>query len=158
MDGNSYIYTSEFPTLTENSQKTILCNFRTDDSSNEMTIMELGNNDRAKGGIPPSVYKGFFHFETGYNNYLYNNNNIALSDNKWHFVCITFDSNTLAVYIDNKQLYVANATINTVTPNLYIGSNHGVRRNFIGDISDVRVYDKGLSMEEVNIIYKKLKK
>lgn len=79
------------------------------------------------------------------------------ADGNWHFIVgIWSNNNTLDFYYDGVP-FKATGTYQTSNSFINIGgSMHG--RNFVGDISGVRIYDKALTEDEVKIIYEYGKK
>lgn len=78
-------------------------------------------------------------------------------DDVWYHIGFTYDGETLAFYGDG-AVDATNSTpsgnLTTVSANLSIGQNPTFPgRFFSGDISDVRLYNRGLSAEEVNRLY-----
>lgn len=157
LSGSTYVQTSQLTTLAANAPKTIMCCFRTNDSSSDMVII-LGDDDERNGGFPIRIQSGYAYFATGYNVYRYGAQTHYVADNKWHFACLTFDSKTLVFYIDNQPIYATDATLETGNTSFTIAGNKQGNKNFKGDISDVRVYDKGLNFEEIYRIYQNVKR
>ena len=81
--------------------------------------------------------------------------NIAVDDEQWHHVAGVYDGTKIYLYIDGNT-DVSTATsggINTNNYSVMIGENaEQPERYWNGMIDDVRVYSRGLSAGEVNII------
>jgi len=81
--------------------------------------------------------------------------NIAVDDEQWHHVAGVYDGTKIYLYIDgNTDVSAATSGwINTNNYSVMIGGNaERPERCWNGMIDDVRVYRRGLSAEEVNII------
>ena len=158
LDGTTYAQTTIFSELNGTNEKSVMAYFRTNQQRNA-TIFMLGDDDVEKGGLPPKVNsEGKFSFETGCDYYAYHPGLDFVADGKWHFICITYNSKNIVIYLDNNVLYATNATLNTSNTKLTIGASiHTDRPKFIGDLANIRVYDKGLNMEQVYSIYKNTK-
>lgn len=81
-------------------------------------------------------------------------------DNIWHHAVITYvaSSNLLSIYIDGIFDTSANLTVeeNTTSGNgIWFGRENGstVYSPFAGSLEDVRIYNRALSADEVNILY-----
>ena len=88
-----------------------------------------------------------------------------VNDTQWHFVTITFNGSDLIMYLDGKQVDIENTEgavpdntethlLNTETRLLFIGGNVDDKEYFIGDIDEVRIWDRALSAQEVKKAYK----
>jgi phosphatidylserine/phosphatidylglycerophosphate/cardiolipin synthase-like enzyme len=80
------------------------------------------------------------------------------NDGNWHYAVVTYDGSVLRLYVDGQQ--VASLNTNNATPDynwdkpLVIGKNSlDDSRYFIGDIDEVRVYNRALSTQEVSDAY-----
>jgi phosphatidylserine/phosphatidylglycerophosphate/cardiolipin synthase-like enzyme len=80
------------------------------------------------------------------------------NDGNWHYVVVTYDGSVLRLYVDGQQ--VASLNTNNAIPDynwdkpLVIGKNSlDDSRYFIGDIDEVRVYNRALSAQEVSDAY-----
>ncbi len=74
---------------------------------------------------------------------------------KWFFLTVTYNGSEVRMYEDGvltKKRSVTGAPANTMG-NLYIGMNDG-DSFFNGYMDDLRIYDKGLSAQEVSTLYK----
>ena len=84
----------------------------------------------------------------------------GMTQNVWHHLAITYDSNNgnVAIYIDGEV--TASGTYNLGTVNLYdsnltdpvfhIGKSYNERRWFNGDMAEVRLWNRALSADEIN--------
>lgn len=77
--------------------------------------------------------------------------------NTWSHCLVTGDSLGLSCYL-NGSLVASNSTayapIDSTSGNLYIGAASPGTEHFDGNIADVRIYDRALSTDEINILYK----
>ena len=83
-------------------------------------------------------------------------NSTIFNKDVWHFVTLTFDGNNLNCYKNGSLLSKTPRTIwNSNNYNILIGkgTQGGWGGYFNGKISDVRIYSKSLSLEEINILY-----
>lgn len=83
-------------------------------------------------------------------------NSTVFNKDVWHFVALTFDGNNLNCYKNGRLLSKTPRTIwNSNNYNILIGkgTQGGWGGYFNGKISDVRIYSKSLSIEEINILY-----
>lgn len=81
--------------------------------------------------------------------------NTSIADNAWHHTAITFDENTLKLYLDS---ILDNSKIETNLPehknnNLFIGRDYSGTNYFTGDLDEIRFYDDVLSPEQINANY-----
>ena len=75
-----------------------------------------------------------------------------LLDGKWHLVCVTYDGKAMTFYADGQEIGVKAAPGQLDTQGeapAYIGSTTGRGGFFKGGIDDVRVYNRGLSADEI---------
>ena len=81
-------------------------------------------------------------------------------DKKWHNLTVVFDDGKFIVYIDGKKLGEKNVEPKTNKVPLYFGARHGnagkgstdhLQKSFM---TDIKVFDKALSAEEVKALVK----
>jgi hypothetical protein len=80
------------------------------------------------------------------------NGSTNANDGQWHHVVGTYDGSKLCLYVDGllEATQSASGSIQTNNYNVYIGENpEAMNRYWNGLIDDVRVYNYGLSPEEV---------
>jgi hypothetical protein len=107
--------------------------------------MWLTSNGNLRGGFEEST--GTDIFVTSPNRY---------NDGNWHYAVVTYDGSVLRLYVDGQQVASlnTNAIPATDTMPLTIGKNSSSNsRYFIGDIDEVRVYNRALSAQEVSDAY-----
>jgi len=80
------------------------------------------------------------------------------NDGNWHYAVVTYDGSVLRLYVDGQQ--VASLNTNNAIPDynwdkpLVIGKNSlDNSRYLIGDIDEVRVYNRALTAQEVSNAY-----
>ena len=162
---NTYITTS-FNTIY--SQITLSCWFNTqtqdtDSASILRPILMLGDFV-SDGPLEISMLRNGIadahkiRFEIGFDNatYRYITSN-TYNDEIWHNVVLIKDNNVMSVYIDNQFLTTKTGDINNLYDNsigLRIGGGTSITaRRFLGKVSNVSVYNKALSANEVQQNY-----
>ncbi len=102
-----------------------------------------GNQGKVQAGFEDA--NGRDYFVTSSNTY---------NDGQWHYAVVTYNGNTLRLYVDG-MLVAYRDNINAIpdyngTRPLVIGKNsYDNSRYFIGDIDEVRVYNRALTEQEV---------
>jgi len=78
-----------------------------------------------------------------------------LTDNTWHYIAGTWNGSTMTLYVDEETPVTISksGTITYDTDDLFIGSRLGTGEYFDGLISDVRLYDRALTSDEVENNY-----
>jgi hypothetical protein len=147
-------------TMTNNSSVAIIVNkggFGNGDGNDRPDmnygIWITGSNQGVRGKVQAGFENsaGSNYFVTSSNTY---------NDGNWHYAVVTFDGSVLRLYVDGQQ--VASLNTNNAIPDynwdtpLTIGKTAlpNVNSNyFIGDIDEVRVYNRALSAQEVSDAY-----
>lgn len=87
------------------------------------------------------------------------NSTATVNDGNWHHVAFTYSSSGMKIYIDG-SLNVSNIVdvnqLTTATSNLFIGARSlfgTLSKYFNGDIDEVAIFNKALSLSEVGLIY-----
>ena len=98
------------------------------------------------------VRAGFEQFSTGTNYFI--SSPSKYNNGQWHYAVVTYDGSTLGLYIDGTQvgsLSTSGASPdNTGTQPLRVGANSQASNSFFnGNIDEVRVWNRGLSSQEV---------
>lgn len=96
-----------------------------------------------------------FHL-SGVNNGNLQNSTININDGRIHHIAATYNGSRLRIFVDGViDLDVAaSGQINADNSEVRIGSNSQQNnREFIGFLEDTRVYNRGLSVEEIQSIY-----
>ncbi len=75
-------------------------------------------------------------------------------DGAWHHLCYVYDKGTVALYLDNKNVGMLNLGLEQGSGSIWLGKeNHGNGFTFHGNIDEVRIYERALSPEDVNIVF-----
>ncbi len=79
-----------------------------------------------------------------------------VGDGAWHHVAIVVDGNTVLLYLDGTVVLNTTATVNATVPtgNIYIGGNATKQEYFVGNLSDIRVWEVVRSSEAINAYMK----
>ncbi|MEM6810915.1 MAG: LamG-like jellyroll fold domain-containing protein [Pseudomonadota bacterium] len=82
----------------------------------------------------------------------------AIPENEWHHVVGTFDGQFLRMYFNGFADAAPNdlgsqTTLNVYNTPLYIGINGGDFEEYLGQLDDVRIYDRALTAGEVTRLY-----
>lgn len=74
---------------------------------------------------------------------------------QWHHYAGSYDGTAMTLYIDGQPVasQPASITINPDTGPLYIGRDDGLPRYFDGSMDDVRLYDRGLGVTEMQELF-----
>ena len=86
--------------------------------------------------------------------------NINISDNLWHLIILTYDGQNLTSYFDTEKKLTNFVTITKNSSNLILGngSQGGWGTYFNGLIPSAKIYNRTLSENEINLIYKNTKR
>jgi hypothetical protein len=88
--------------------------------------------------------------------WLFGTGGVTLQSNTWYNICMTYDGSLVKGYVNAVEDY-SNAKTGSfgVMTNLYIGYTPipGENAPFDGRITDVRIYNRALSAQEVSILY-----
>ncbi|HJM64993.1 MAG TPA: LamG-like jellyroll fold domain-containing protein, partial [Roseibacillus sp.] len=87
---------------------------------------------------------------------LFNPSDTTITDGAWHHVVYAHDLNGAALYIDGISIVESEVGFpirEFVEPLVFGADNNGVRANFRGFIDDTRIYNRGLSADEVAALY-----
>lgn len=79
----------------------------------------------------------------------------VLENNRWYFLVGTYDKSHVKLYVDGDEVDSMewSKDIKNVTLGVLIGRSHTSGRYFNGTIDEVRIYDRGLSAEEISDLY-----
>jgi len=74
-----------------------------------------------------------------------------ISQNRWHFVAITYDQTYLKIYLNGElnRIHEIYSTIDSNNSKLFIGSSNGIDDVFNGKIDDVQIFNRALSDKEI---------
>jgi hypothetical protein len=80
------------------------------------------------------------------------------NDGNWHYATLTFNGSALFLFVDGKpignKLFIKETPDNTGTQPLRIGANSlDEDKFFTGDVDEIRVWNRGLNMSEVEQAY-----
>lgn len=81
---------------------------------------------------------------------------VLLNDNQWHLISVKFHSgvvNGTVLYVDGQQVLVTTMSVSNQSIPLQIGWANAPGQYFAGLIDDVRVYNRGLNVEEQGVLY-----
>ncbi len=85
-------------------------------------------------------------------NYMVNSNS-AFSLNTWFHICGTYDGTTAANYVNGSLISTPTPkSWNTSTSELWIGANFFGAQRFNGDIDEIRIYNRVLSLAEIRTL------
>ncbi|MEP0842238.1 MAG: family 78 glycoside hydrolase catalytic domain [Phycisphaerae bacterium] len=79
-----------------------------------------------------------------------------LKDGPWHHVAAAYDAKALTLFLDGRPIGSRPLTGALDTAGgrpAFIGSNAGTHEFFAGDIDDLRIYDRGLSTDEIGELF-----
>jgi ferric-dicitrate binding protein FerR (iron transport regulator) len=99
---------------------------------------------------------GHLHFALSGMEPEYLNSKMKLTKNKWYHVAAVFDGGLIQLYIDGKldsQMSVQGDMERNVFPAEIGGNSEEHERNLQGDVDEVRIYNKPLSVSEIEALY-----
>ena len=157
LDGTSNKITSISNSgFTINAARTFSAWIKTTDTGNYITVIQTGP-DSANNNFELGTFGGFLHFSSWAT---YNiTGNVTISDNNWHFVCITFDGSVINGYVDGNSagpnFTNASANLATIDTPYYIGASAtgNSAKYFNGSISNVAVWNTALTSTQVTEVY-----
>ena len=122
-------------------------------NSNNNTI--IGN--KTGGGlryILGSDSNGKLSFTIGDNSIITIYSNGVYADNIWHHLVGVIKNNKPIFYIDNVNINPTNSTAdNSGNDDLYIAHRSGYSNNYKGLVDHVRVFNRALTEDEINMLY-----
>ena len=78
----------------------------------------------------------------------------TVSLNEWEFISVTRLEGMFSLFVNSSfEKSSSNNSIGSNNINTFIGNNSGTNYHFKGLIDDVRIYDRALSAEEVQVLY-----
>ncbi len=81
----------------------------------------------------------------------------TLQKNKWYHVVLTYKNNQANLYVDgvfdNSMVMPSGSLVMTANERMTVGTIDGLTAPFIGEIDDVRLYDKALNSSDILTIY-----
>ena len=83
------------------------------------------------------------------------NTNFTVSEDRWYHLVVKLQSEVLRIYVDGEQIDSLSDITGTLedTTGFHIGSSRTPDRNWNGSICNVRIYDRALSVEEIQTLY-----
>jgi hypothetical protein len=160
-DGNDYIEISDDPKLTSIDKLSIVAWFKKTSNSNFLTIIQKGNDDKYEEYVL-SVKNSSIYFDVGGSSGPYIQPSVSVSSGVWHHIVAvhnrTGGNSSLKIFLNGQNI---GGTV--VHPELNPGDNSysvkiGKRtdyseQSFIGQIDEVRFYNRALSDEDISILY-----
>jgi RHS repeat-associated protein len=78
----------------------------------------------------------------------------AINDGQWHHVGFTCDGSTMTLYWEGEAVHSAAVDSNFAnTVDVQLGTQYGTQIRLVGNLADIRVYNRALSSEDVAAIY-----
>jgi hypothetical protein len=151
-DGSGdYVNFGNPPDLTITQEITVMCWFKVAAFSKTWeTILAKGDNSYrlSRGGGTGDAT----HFGVSGTSADYFNGTTIVTDDQWHHIAGVFNGTQAMIYIDGvlDTAVASTGSINVSSYALYIGENsQATGRHLTGLIDDVRLYNKALSLEEI---------
>ncbi|MFT6947668.1 MAG: hypothetical protein ACJARP_002095, partial [Vicingaceae bacterium] len=148
-DGSNYDYIQAsdagFPAI--NTPRTMEAWVKTNSTASQ-SVMEYGNvtTNQRSALLVSSLGKLLF---VGQNNDF--SGSATVNDNKWHHVAVTFDSDSLRLYVDGQADGVNQMTLNTTLNFLRIGMRgNSLSEQFNGEIDEVKIWNRALCADELS--------
>ena len=124
---------------------------------NVLMIAAYGTSTQGNVIFPQYVFaqNGKLTFESGSQmNLIYSSS--AVNDNQWHQAVTTFDSSSgiVYLYVDGELVGTkTGVTLSTPATLMKIGNSPWANTRFIGDIDDVALYNRALTLTEIEQMY-----
>lgn len=158
---NSYLYVP-FNNKLQMNEWTINLWFCYESTKNrDGALLQMGR-DNVLGSFYIGMNVVYFVNSKGDTQYgtLYNSMEEYPSPSAWHMITINVKNIDVALYFDGKLVWrdtLSSKYVNEVTQDMYIGASKwygSMASPFEGFIDDVRIYNRILSDEEVQVLYK----
>lgn len=80
---------------------------------------------------------------------------VTLTDGIWHHICSVRSGTTHFIYGDGGAVSTSNTVSNTAlsTASIKIGDSTALDASFMGNIDEVRIYNRALSPTEITALY-----
>ena len=123
-------------------------------------LIGFGDNSNGKGGYLVAIGNG--NLPNGANKLSvftgdsWHGGNAVVSDNQWHYACVTLNGSNLKIIIDNKlDISIDNVKAPTSFNGLRaIGArNNGSGGNFNGIVDDIGLWNRALEQNEISNLY-----
>ncbi len=160
-DGNDYIEISDDQKLTSTNQLSIVAWFKKSSNSELLTIMQKGSDDTNEEYIL-SVHNSNIYFDVGDGGGPYIQPSYSVSSGVWHHIVAvhnrTGGNSSLKIYINGQN--IGGTVINPTrvpmdnSDSVTIGKRKSYStQSFIGQIDEVRIYNRALSDEDISTLY-----
>lgn len=152
---NQYINTgANIPTAINSTAKlTISAWVKTSSSSDFHSIIVSRNGT---GNIIGLSIPNQFYAQLANNsgNWYYTVSPSSYNNGSWHHIVMTYNGSVLSLYIDGNLIASNTFNINLiVSQSFYIGYDTAFGRYMVGDIDDIRIYNRALTQSEVTLLY-----
>ena len=160
-DGNDYIEISNDPKLTSMDQLSIVAWFKKSSSSNLFTIIQKGTGDSNEEYVL-SVQNSRIYFDIGNTGGPYIQPSYSVNSDVWYHIAAVHNrsggNSSLKIYINGQN--IGGTVVNSDYPpmdnneSVTIGMRKGhPSQSFIGQIDEVRIYNRALSDEDITTLY-----
>ena len=160
-DGNDYIEISDDQKLTSTNQLSIVAWFKKSSNSELLTIMQKGSDDTNEEYIL-SVHNSNIYFDVGDGGGPYIQPSYSVSSGVWHHIVAvhnrTGGNSSLKIYLNGQN--IGGTVINPTrvpmdnSDSVTIGKRKSYStQSFIGQIDEVRIYNRALSDEDISTLY-----
>jgi hypothetical protein len=154
-NANSYIH---FPTAFDYSERTVSLWFKAIIVTDVLGIIYVCDNNSIDYGLTVlsvgNDVNGDAHltFST-----CGEASDIAIQEGEWYHAVITVDANNYAFYLDGEKVDDGSITDYVHSGNgvegALLGTSRAFDRYFTGQVDNMRIYDRAISEEEVNMLY-----
>lgn len=122
-------------------------------STNECMLVQSGHFFSYLGAFSVGKFLAGFDGSSS-NNTLSHVCTTSINDGTWHCLVAIYNNNITKLYVDGS---LESSYADTIIPEsygfLHFGSNGGNQSFFGGLLDDIRIYDRALSLEEIQILY-----
>ena len=133
------------------------------------TIMGFATSGAPSNDFGIEVKNGYIHIFSGFGVEKYYTTSKFVSDNKWHLITVNFNTNKCEIYCDDEFVdsFSQNSTQIANVPKWYIGCMYNYDPHHIGIVSgsyyqglidQVRIFNRALTEEEIQILYNEYEK
>ena len=150
---NSYISTGQFGGRTSTDPFTIEAIVRADSTSKAMMWLDTkgnGSNQRLYSSLVTSNRSNFGCQNKGWSHG-------TAEDTNYHHQVIVMDGSVCRVYDNGTQVQTHNYTTYNINGNIDVGARNVSNYEWIGEIPVFKIYDKGLTAQEVKKNYRAYK-
>jgi len=149
-----YLYATNSNVPSGSSARTVSVWFTTAGDQGTMTMVQTGDTS-GTGTFFDLAINATVDSLWGSNDDV--NGNVTVTDSNWHNEVVTFDGTVVTIYVDgveDKAATPAPALNTTAGAPLYIGYTPTIPQvAFIGSIDDVRIYNRVLNTDEIQLLY-----